>query len=156
MKRNDFFPSKYLTAEDIINESGMIVTVKIVTPETMKERETGKDVGKPVMYFNELTKGLVLNKTNWGMLEQITSQKDSDFWNGTQIALTVESVTSYGDIVDAIRIKRPNADDAAVQTFWKRTREIGLTRNEGLTYLANANQNFKQALVDLDKEPEPA
>ena len=105
MKGSEFFPSKYLKAEEIANTVPMTVTIKTVMAETLKSRDkSNQEEIKPVAYFEELEKGIVLNKTNWYTIAALHGD-DSDEWGGKQIALIVMDVDSFGDIVSAIRIK---------------------------------------------------
>lgn len=106
MKGSEFFPSKYLKAEEIADMVPLTVTIKTVAAETLKSRDKGNNQEeiKPVAYFEELEKGLVLNKTNWYAIAALHGD-DSDEWGGKQIALIVMDVDSFGDIVSAIRIK---------------------------------------------------
>ena len=83
MKTNDVFPSKYLKAEDDAFENGdMTATIKDVVKEQLGQ---GKDE-KPVMYFREFAKGLVVNKTNWATCDKLFASDDSDDWIGQKVA----------------------------------------------------------------------
>lgn len=101
MKGNDVFPSKYLKAEDL--DGDLTVTISGVRLETMKDKK-GDDEQKPVASFKEVKKGLVLNKTNWAAIAKQHGD-ESDDWAGKQITLTVLEVDSFGDVVQAIRVK---------------------------------------------------
>ena len=101
MKRGDAFPSARLKAEDI---KGHDVTVEI---EDIKIEEIGqgeKKEKKPCVYFKGKEKSLVLNVTNWNMLEEELRSRDSDDWIGCRIVLSVRKVDFKGDRVDAIRV----------------------------------------------------
>ena len=132
MKTNEVFPSKYLKAEDEIFDGGEVVaTIKEVVLESLKSRERGEE-NKPVMYFKELPKGLILNKTNWGICERLFNSDDSDDWLNERVLLTTVDVDAFGDVVKAIRIKnqKPKADKSALveryQKLWARGKQIGL------------------------------
>ena len=115
MKTNDVFPSKYLKAEDDVFDNGdFTVTVKSVVLEKLTSREKGEE-DKPVMYFNELDKGLILNKTNWGVCAKLFDE-ESDNWAGERVTLFTMDVDAFGDIVSAIRIrnKKPKSERAAL------------------------------------------
>ena len=139
---NDFFPSKYLKAEDL--EADLMVTIKTVVTETL-----GSGEAKPVAYFTELEKGLIVNKTNWSMIEKITGEKDSDNWKSHKVCLTVMDVEFKGDIVSAIRIKSAKAEDPDVQAYWTKCAELRLTNEEGRAHLKEFKGDFKAALAAL-------
>lgn len=121
MKTNEVFPSKYLKAEDDIFDHGnVIATIKNVSLETLTSREKGEEQ-KPVMAFNELPKGLILNKTNWNVCAKLFGADDSDEWIGNKVELTVVETEAFGDIVKAIRIstKRPTVGNDLRERFAK-------------------------------------
>lgn len=102
MKAGDVFPGQYLKAADL---GGKRVPVVV-------DRVEGEEIGgehKAVMYFRGKDKGLVLNKTNWSMLEEITGKEDSDDWDGTRIVLYPAKTDYQGKRVDCIRIDPPPA-----------------------------------------------
>lgn len=99
MKSSDIFPSKYLRAADL-NGAEPIVTIDRVVTETLG------DESKPVMYFKGKDKGLVMNKTNWNAVEELTGEDDSDNWKGTGIKLVTVKVEFQGKRVPAIRIEQ--------------------------------------------------
>jgi hypothetical protein len=148
---NDFFPSKFLKAEDL--EGDLTVTIKMVSSDTVgqgAQQET-----KPVAHFQELDKGLALNKTNFNMIAKITGEPDCDKWNGAKITLTVMDVEFKGDIVAAIRVKSANADPL-VQKYWKTVADFNLTQQEGRDHLKEFKGNFAAALEGLVGPEAPA
>lgn len=117
MKRSEMYPSKYLSADDIDGE--VVVTIKSVRMETMKDNE-GQEQEKPVVFFKESQKAMVLNKTNADRIfEQV--DEDTDNWPGKQITLIVESVTAFGETKWAIRVKptRPAPKAGALKSALK-------------------------------------
>ena len=97
------FPSKYLKAlDDIPDDEAPIYTIRAVETETVGQ---GPDaVDKPVMYFDEVNKGLVLNRTNAGVVEKLYG-RDTDDWIGRRVGLYVAEVQFKCEMVPAIRIK---------------------------------------------------
>ena len=152
MKTNDVFPSKYLKAEDELFQNGdVIVTIKDVTKEKMGQ---GNDE-KPVMYFRELEKGMVTNKTNWATCEKMLGSVDSDDWLGERIALYVAEVDSFGDIVKAIRVRanKPKADKTALMKryseLWEEARALKVEGVEDYTINPNMTES---EITQLGKE----
>jgi hypothetical protein len=105
MKRGDAFPGKHLKAVDVPEGFRTSVTVERVDEELLGQ---GKDAEKKaVCYFVGKEKGLVLNVTNWNMLQMITGQEDSDNWRGAR-AVLYRTVTQYGaEMVPALRLDAP-------------------------------------------------
>ena len=83
---------------------------------------------KPVLYFEQLQKGLVLNKTNFSMMEQLTKQPDSDDWGGTSVLLDVELVSFKGEVKPGLRLhpirKKQTAAERAAEIAEELSDEI--------------------------------
>lgn len=113
MKGNEIFGSgKYLKASCLEQKDGTFGTLTLTIkgkPET-KEFDDGKS--QRVISFREDERKLGLNKTNWNMIARISGKDDDDEWDGVRVVLWVdENVQFGGDIVPAIRIRRPSAND---------------------------------------------
>ena len=124
MKTNDVFPSKYLKAEDELFDNGEVTaTIKSVVKETLTSRDSNKEEAKPVMYFVELDKGLILNKTNWGACVKMYGD-ESDNWVGDKVTLITVDVDAFGDVVSAIRIKNQKPKGNNRQTLLDRYQKL--------------------------------
>jgi hypothetical protein len=99
---NDMYPSKYLKASDI--DQDYEVTIKAIGQEVLGQGADAEE--KYIAYFNELNKGLALNKTNAGL---IAAQHGihTENWIGKTVILTVEDVAYQGKLTPSIRIRRP-------------------------------------------------
>lgn len=97
---NDAFPSKWLKASDI--EGDMRVSIASVTME-----DVGDDDRKPVVWFNEYDKGMVLNKTNANNVSALYGA-DSDNWIGKPMTLATAMVDFQGKSMRALRLYAPN------------------------------------------------
>jgi hypothetical protein len=109
MRLGEAFPSKWLSAADI-PDGGMIVTIESYDMETIGQGE--KKQTKPVLYFVEDVKPMVLNKTNGGVTAQILGSDDLDDWVGQQITLVSREVEFQGDLIDAVRVQVPKRKPA--------------------------------------------
>jgi hypothetical protein len=155
MKTVDVFPSKYLKAEEELFDNGDVVaTIKDVVLESLKSREKGEE-SKPVMYFKDLPKGLIVNKTNWGICAKLFGSDDSDDWRGERIALTTVDVDAFGDVVKAIRVKsqKPKADKQSVldqyAKIFARAKELNIENVDAYTVAPNMDA---QEIIDLGRE----
>ena len=97
MRISEAFPSNFLRNDDLQNRR-----VKL-TIESVAMEQVGKD-DKPVVYFRGKDRGLVLNKTNAAMIEEITGKDEMDDWAGTEIVLDPARVDFQGKRVPAIRV----------------------------------------------------
>ena len=107
MKLNSLFPSKYLRAGDL--DGDLLGTMKSLMVEEINQEK------KPVLYFREDTKGLVLNKTNGKIISSLHGD-ETDNWPGKKITLFPTEVDFRGEIVDAIRVRRQIPEDGEVKT----------------------------------------
>lgn len=168
MKSSDVYPSKYLKAEDF-GDDEPVCTITEVVMEELESKERGKEQ-KPVVYFKGLEKGLVLNKTNWGLIARQHGD-ESDEWVGKQITLFVMDVEAFGEIVSAIRVKStkktvPNvpakktetaiqADGELITKYWTLVKNNGLNRKQGLEILQRNSGQFETAITELESGDVP-
>jgi len=104
MNINSAFPSKYLKAGDL---NGVAVPVTI---REVKMEEVGRDKeSKPVVYFMNKEKGVVLNRVNTKKIAEIAGSNDTEDWGGTVIALYPSETEFAGETVECIRVKAPKA-----------------------------------------------
>lgn len=98
---SELFPSKYLKAADAT--PALTLTIARVSQETMKNQE-GKEEIKPVIWFLEKEKGMVLNRTNANILATQLGDKVEN-WTNQRVVLGTEMVTAFGDTKPALRFK---------------------------------------------------
>ncbi len=103
MKTSQVFPSKYLKAADL-EDNDVTLTIASCEMETVGQGNDQEE--KPVLYFKKTKKGLVLNKTNMNVIENLYGDETDD-WIGEQITLFPTVVEFSGKQVDAIRVKNP-------------------------------------------------
>jgi hypothetical protein len=97
---NDLFPSPYLAASDVENRP--VVTIKSFTKKTIKNRD-GEDEVKPMLFFQEYDKGLVLNKTNADIIASLYGNTLEE-WIGERVQLHSVMVEAFGKRQPAIRV----------------------------------------------------
>lgn len=97
MNINNAFPSTYLKAADLQGRRAN------VTIENVQFEDIGGDE-KPVVYFQNKSRGMVLNKTNANMIAEIANSTETDEWPGVKICLYATKVDFQGRRVDAIRV----------------------------------------------------
>jgi hypothetical protein len=104
-KRNEVFPTRYLTAADL-NGKPITLTIECAPIETLKKNKNGEDT-KTVLYFRGTKKVLPLNRTNWDAVAEITGKDDSDNWPGYSIEVYPTTTQFGADVVDCLRIRAP-------------------------------------------------
>lgn len=106
MNINTAFPSKFLKGAEL--EDDTVYTMLNVEQENVGGGDN--DEVKPVLYFEETDKGLVLNRTNSNTIAGLYGP-ETDEWAGKQITLFQQEVDFQGKQTLAIRVrmKKPGA-----------------------------------------------
>jgi hypothetical protein len=98
---SELFPSKFLKAADAT--PALTLTIARVSQEIMKNQE-GEEEVKPVIWFLEQEKGMVLNRTNANTLTALFGSK-VETWTNQRVVLGTEIVTAFGATKPALRFK---------------------------------------------------
>lgn len=148
MNIDNAFPSNYLKAADI--EEDTTLTISDVKIEKLGDDE------RPIVYFEENEKGLVLNKTNASTIKGMYTS-DTDNWTGKKITLFATEVDYAGKQTMAIRVRmrapksngngnsKPVAADAT-STFWAFAYQNEISKADATAYLNEAGNDFANAL----------
>ena len=104
MDINSCYPGTYLKASDLAGR-----TVPVLVEKVQIEDIGGED--KPVLYFSGKDRGLVLNKTNAGVIAALYGP-ETDEWAGAKLKLYPTKVNYQGQMVDAIRIRGQEPTEA--------------------------------------------
>ncbi len=96
---DEAFPSNWLKAADFNNRTVKLTIDKVVFEEIGQNNDK-----KPVVYFEKVKKGLILNKTNATTIGAVHGQ-DFEGWTGKEIELFSMSVPFQGQNVAAIRVR---------------------------------------------------
>lgn len=102
MNINNAFPSKYLKSGDLPENGDLALTIKEVSLETVGQDADAEQ--KPIVYFDETDKGMVLNKTNALTIANLYGPETSG-WTGKRIALFATEVDFAGKQTLAIRVR---------------------------------------------------
>jgi hypothetical protein len=110
MKTSDAFPSRYLQTATV-KAKPIVATISHVEMELVGQGQDAKK--KPVLYFEGDTKPMVLNRTNWEVLEGAFG--DSDEWPGHKIKIYAARTQFGGKSLDGLRVEpivpKPAAKD---------------------------------------------
>lgn len=108
----------YLGAYSIEDGKDLILTIKNVREEKVIGADGKKD-DCVVCYFYENVKPMILNSTNMKMIAKLYKTNFIEDWVGKKIQIGVEQVKAFGDIVDALRVRKtvPSVKDEPSQTY---------------------------------------
>jgi len=146
------FPSKWLKSGDIPEDSDMLLTIARVEVETVGQGDEAEQ--KPVIYFDETEKGMVLNKTNADTISKLHTP-ETDNWIGKRIALFATEVDFAGKQTLALRVRlrapqisKPAAIKPSdpVTMFWAYVNETGYDREAAKTLINDQAGDFTAAL----------
>ena len=148
---DELFPSNYLKAADIAHEP--VLTIKEVQREKMKNRD-GEEESKPVLYFVEMEKGIVLNRTNSDTIASLYGNVIEE-WVGRRVQLFAPMIESFGKVAPAIRVKgqKPPADmKTLLEHYQKLFARAKKAKVEGVNdYVVPANISESE-LIELGKD----
>lgn len=109
MKRHEALPGKYLAKEDF--EPPRVAEVSSVVIESVEGEHGSED--KAVLYIDDERRGIILNGTNWDMIEALAGEADSDNWKGTKIEIFHDPTVKFGKrMVGGIRVRAPGSTSA--------------------------------------------
>ncbi len=108
MNLTEIFPRRFASGEDL--SQSIIVTVSGVTLESMYSG-SGQTVEKPVLYFKETKKGVVLCKTLAYQIADILGSTDTNTWVGQQITLVSDTLLVAGKSRRVIRARKVELPD---------------------------------------------
>lgn len=101
---NSQFPSKYLKGDqDILNEETAVLTIRECKTELVGQGEDAEK--KPVVYFKETEKGLVLNKTNAAAITKALGTDETNDWPGKRITIGAQPVEYAGKTTIGLRVR---------------------------------------------------
>jgi hypothetical protein len=104
MSIKKWYPSRYLEASDVKEDE--VVTIQKITEEAVGPTQEIK----PVIYFHEHTKGVILNKTNATVIAKLYGDDEPEAdWLGKTVSLFTEMVRNpqTGERGPAIRVQAP-------------------------------------------------
>lgn len=88
-----------------IEDKDLELTISKVQNEMVKG-QSGRDESCMVIYFEELDKGMICNKTNAKTITTVHGTPYIEEWPGKKILLGTERVSAFGETTDALRIRQ--------------------------------------------------
>jgi hypothetical protein len=162
MNIQNAFPSKWLKSSDV-EEGDMHLTIKSVKIEDIGQGDNQET--KPVIYFEETDKGMVLNKTNADTISRLHTP-ETDNWIGKKISIFSTEVDFAGKQTLALRVrmKTPKTDTPAVKptisdmttAFWAYAYQHEITKTDAAAYLLETSDDFGAALKLMQAQTENA
>ena len=104
MKISEIYPKKYANGEDLKGKP-FTFTVSRVEFEALHPQPGAPAINKPVLYFAETSKGIILGPTLARQAAAILGD-DTDQWPGKRITIYPEKMTVAGQLRTAIRARR--------------------------------------------------
>lgn len=97
--------SEYLGAYSLEDQKDIVLTIGTVA----REMVTGPDGKKEeciVCHFKENVKPMILNATNCKTISKLLGTPYIENWSGKKIQIGIEKVKAFGDVVDALRVRK--------------------------------------------------
>lgn len=117
MKLDQLYPKRYATGTDL-NNKAYTFTIANVTMEEVHTIPNKPAELKPVLYFKETTKGIILTRPLAYQIAQALKADDTEQWKGHKIQVYPEPLTVAGQARIAIRARpAPNGVDTPPQAL---------------------------------------
>lgn len=101
MNVNSIFPSAYVSAADLNGQDVPVTVRNCVIEDVTNESKTEP---LPVLYFEGMQKGMVLNKTNAATISGMYGD-ETDLWAGRSITLYPTETSWQGKMVPCVRVR---------------------------------------------------
>jgi hypothetical protein len=96
----------YLGSWDLPTDGkDLVLTIDKAYQDDVQNKSGGKDKCLIISFKEQGYKPLILNNTNATSVEKATGSKYIEDWSGKRIALFSASVSAFGTITDAVRIR---------------------------------------------------
>lgn len=103
----------YLGVYSLEDGKDMILTIDKLRKEQVVGSEGKKDECL-VCYFVENVKPMIMNKTNLKQIEKLVGSPMIEEWHGFKIQVGSERVKAFGEIVDALRVRKEKPEEAVI------------------------------------------
>lgn len=151
MDKEFFFPSNHLKPEHI--EEPTTLTIARLESKDFYDQKTKSQQPKPVLVFTgDKHKPMILNVTNWKMLELLHST-DTDCWAGQRIIVQVEKVHSPKGMVDGLRITEtvPAKSDRDVWEAFRKEHSVNDETVEAILGTKLVSEWMQRSGMDIDQ-----
>jgi len=107
MKVTEAFQGNYIDALCVSDNDAKLTIKSVSAPNSVKSAD-GKIIDRPIVYFEETDKGLILNKTNAKSIG-LRHGNEMDNWSGKQITLYATTTDGFGKKnVPCVRVRPVN------------------------------------------------
>jgi hypothetical protein len=100
MRANQAYPKRFLAAADVKERPRVAVISRLAKEEVGKGDEATE---KWALFFEDGVKPIILNRTNWEILEDAFG--DSDDWPGHKVKIKCARTLFQGKMTDCIRLE---------------------------------------------------
>lgn len=94
---------KYIAGDMLVGRP-ITLTIDRVEIEEIITPTTGEVTEKPILFFKESKRPLILNKTNAAALAKVFG-RETDQWTGKAVELFAETVKAFGKVHNAARVR---------------------------------------------------
>ncbi|MEG2521283.1 MAG: hypothetical protein RSA49_00205 [Anaerovoracaceae bacterium] len=98
-----FLNRNYIGEWDLPEKDDLVVTIDHTEQNIIKSERAEEE--KPVVYFKEDYKPLILNTTNITAIADALASKDIEIWEGKKISLYRENVRAFGKTTMCVRVR---------------------------------------------------
>ena len=96
---------EFLGSYSLEDGKDIVLTIDFIRVEPVTGSD-GKKENLPVCHWKENQKGMILNATNMKMIAKVLGSSYVEDWSGRQIQIGIEKVRAFGDLVEALRVRK--------------------------------------------------
>lgn len=104
----------YLGSYSLEDGKDAVFTIKNVRQESVMGAD-GKKEDCLVCYFAESELPMILNATNAKMIAKVLGTPYIEEWQGHKIQIGIEKVRAFGDVVEALRVRKTLPKDTVIK-----------------------------------------
>lgn len=126
----------------------IVLTIDCVRQEKVTGSD-GKSEELPVCHWKESQKPMILNSTNLKMIAKVLGSPYIEDWSGKKIQIGSERVKAFGDVVDALRVRKTLPKQTAAEPLHCDICGLVIEPAFGLTaeqLVANTKKRFGKSL----------
>ncbi len=135
----------YIGAYILEPDQELTLTIDKVVCGTIKGEKGREDV-KPVAYFKEKYKPMILNNTNCASIEFLTGSDLPDDWAGHKITIYAEPTTYNKQTVEALRIRTTKPQKTKEEVYAMQLKAVA-------DWINTDNAGIKGYLIDKGMDP---
>jgi len=142
------FDYQYLGGYSIDGDDLELTIVEVKNEEV--EGQSGRKESCMVLYFEQVDKGMICNKTNAKTITSVHGSPYVEDWIGKTILLGTEKVSAFGETTDALRVRqvKPKANIDPTEAIEKLKGALDLSDLQSIWKSLNSDEKNHKEIIN--------